>query len=103
MQRDFANPICIFGVVIPDSKLPKSTKACVKLHKIACKTSRSRLRLGLCSRPRRERSLESLASWPKRADSPYKGIKWGGERRTRGGADGEEGEEKGKEDARIGE
>ena len=38
----------IFGVINPDSQLPnqaKHTKTRVKFHKIACKTSKNRLRL----------------------------------------------------------
>jgi len=42
----------IFGVIIPDSHLPKCNKTRIKWHKIAHKTSKHRLRLGLHPRPR---------------------------------------------------
>jgi len=55
MQRDFTNPgyifFVFFGVIIPDSDLPKCTKTRLKWHKIAHKTSKHRFRLGLRPRP----------------------------------------------------
>jgi len=45
---------CIFGVInniIPNNQLSKCTNTRLKLHKIAYKTSKNRLRLRLCPNP----------------------------------------------------
>jgi len=47
LQCDFTTPVifsCIFGVIIPDSQLPKCTKTRLKWHKIAYKASKHRFR-----------------------------------------------------------
>jgi len=42
---------CTFGVIIPDNWLPKCTKTHVKSHRIAYKTSKKRVQLGLRQDP----------------------------------------------------